>query len=175
MSIEGKRTHLSQITSAANQKLSGVSVWKETVRQIMKEDLKKSFKRVSIIEKYYRSEPNIRKFLESAHLLNWFENMNYTMIFIDEFSLNSRQSKVSSWIDKGKRDFIELFTDKFWISFVQAISESKSIGIQGVQGDFNNARFVGFIKQLIQPLEQESSYDLSKIVLVMDNVAIHVN
>ena len=141
----------------------------------MKEDLKKSFKRVSIIEKYYRSEPNIRKFLESAHLLNWFENINYTMIFIDEFSLNSRQSKVSSWIDKGKRGYIELITDKFWMSFVLAISESKFIGIQGVQGTFNSARFVGFIKQLIQHLEQESSYDLSKIVLVMDNAAIHVS
>ena len=70
MSNEGKRTNLSQITSAVNQKLPGVSVWNETVRRIMKEDLKKSFKRVSIIEKYYRSEPSIRKFLESAHLLN---------------------------------------------------------------------------------------------------------
>ena len=175
MSNEGKRTNLSQITSAVNQKLPGASVWKETVRRIMKEDLKKSFKRVSIIEKYYRSEPNIRKFLESAHLLNWFENMNYTMIFIDEFSLNSRQSKVSSWIDKGKRGYIELVTDKFWMSFVLAISESKFIGIQGVQGTFNSARFVGFIKQLIQHFEQESSYDLSKIVLVMDNAAIHVS
>ena len=59
MSNRGKWTNFGKITFAVNQHL-GTLVWKETVRRIMKKESKKSFKRVSIIENYDRSEIKIK-------------------------------------------------------------------------------------------------------------------
>ena len=51
------------------------------------------------------STENSRKFIESAILLNCFEKNNTVLIFIDEFSFQTRKLVYKRWVKRSSKPF----------------------------------------------------------------------
>ena len=74
-----------------------------TVRRSLKKSLKISYKKISVMNQNNLIPEKFRKMAQSAALLKILSGYNVELIFIDEFSVNSRHSKYMDGQKEVKR------------------------------------------------------------------------
>ena len=81
-------------------------VYESTLRRNLRKKLNMSFKKLTIMNSKTLAPDSFNKMMQSAALLKALSNYNIELIFIDEFSMNSRSSKVYGWAERGKKSLI---------------------------------------------------------------------
>ena len=142
---------------------------------LIKRDLKKSFKRVSQIKPRSRTKENIRRFMESAWLIKTLIQKEYEVVFADEFTLKTRQTKLKTWTDKGKHGFINGADQNFRMSFALAFSKMRFYCIENTKGTFNSDGFIEFIKNIKKQYDNDPIVNHAQLVIVIYNAPIHVS
>ena len=61
------------------------------------------FKKLDVVNPNNITYENFGSMIQSGVLLQVLSNYNIEIIFIDEFSINSRSHKIFEWAEKGKR------------------------------------------------------------------------
>ena len=158
---------------SSKPELSNIST--STIRLLVKKILKKSCKVVSRIRPTSISAEGIRKFVESAWLIKTLILEEYDLVFIDEFTVDNRHTKLKSWTDRGKYGFINISNENFSKSFAIAFSKDRFYAVQDTLGAFDSIDFIEFIKKVKNAYDEERHNSKCKLVLVIDNAPIHVS
>ena len=152
----------------------GFEVSWETVRRAIKEQLSMRFKRIEKVVPKSATSESRRSFMESLVMQLEIERLGIETIFVDEFTISSRNSNHYGWAFKGQKGFIASMDDKFSMSFIAVFSARWFYGIQGVTMTTDSSAFVRFLRSFV--ITRRSLYDLDEIppaVLIMNNASIH--
>ena len=144
----GKRTTLDSMKTYLSSKPGLSHISTSIIRLLVKTNLKKSYKVVSGIKPASITIEGIRKFIESAWLIKTLMLEEYNLVFIDEFTINNRHSKLKSWTNRGKHGFINISNEIFSKSFAIAFSKGRFYALQDTLGAFDSAAFIEFIKKV---------------------------
>ena len=127
---------------------------------------------------YYKvslRKENIRKFFESAEIQLRFIENEYELIYIDEFTQNSRENRFYSWTRKGSKGFIEFEEDQFSMSFIIAFSWLKFYGVFGKAKITDSLSFIWFLENLIESRMKLTEVIPEKSWIILDNCSIHTS
>ena len=142
---------------------------------MVKKNLKKSYKVVSRIRPTSISAEGIRKFVESAWLIKTLILEEYDLVFINEFTVDNRHTKLKSWTDRGKYGFINISNENFSKSFAIAFFKDRFYVVQDTLGAFDSIAFIEFIKKVKNAYKEVRHKSKCKRVLVIDNTPIQVS
>ena len=118
------------------------------IRKILKNILDFKYKMLHETHPKTFMDENIRQFYESAYLQLKLEAGGFEVIYIDEFSFNTRKQKYKGWVRKGKHGFLKKIDDDISISCVVAFSRKAIYGIAGSKGALNSQHFIQFLQNL---------------------------
>ena len=136
------RAHL--IRNFPNAKIPCLS----TIGRYMRTQLKLSYKTLEKKRTTSTRPKNWRKFFESAWVQSILENQGVELIYLDEFSINTRHLKYEGWSSVGYKGYISVNLEEFSMSFIWALSKEQVYGIMGFPGSIDHTVVRHFIKLL---------------------------
>ena len=116
-----------------------------TVRRSLKKRMKMSYKKMSVMNPKILIPENFRKMTQSAALLKILPSCNVELIFIDEFSVNSRHSKIYRLTERGKKALISQHNQAVSYSVIVALS-SKRYSPWGICSGFSKRNMENNLK-----------------------------
>ena len=122
------------------------------------------------MEKNTTSGTNIRKLCESAALQIKMENKGIELIFIDEFSMNSKYNKLYTWSKIAEKGYVKVSYDNFSMFFVIAFSSRRFYGVWGSENMMTLVEIAKFLTNI-----KRSRNDKSVWWIICDNASIHVS
>ena len=100
----------------------GFEVSWEAVKRAIKEQLSMRFKRIEKVVSKSATSESRRSFMESLVMQLEIELLWIETLFVDEFTISSRNSSHYGWTFKGQKGFIASMGDKFSMSFITVFS-----------------------------------------------------
>ena len=151
------------------------SVHNTTISRWLRSDLKWSYKKLEKKPIPTQRPESRRIFLEGALIQALIKEKNVELIFIDEFSVNSRHHAFRGWTRKGRKGYMGIDTHNFQMSFVWGVSNKRLNGLMGVLGKWNSAVFKHYLKQIFSELELSERLTDNERIIVWDNASIHLS
>ena len=156
-----------------NTDLDNLSEWH--IRKILKTYLNYSYKKLSKMNIKVMRPEYIRRFHESAIMQHMLLEVNYELIYLDEFSFSSRDNIFYGWGKKGVSSFIVENPNSFSVSFAIAFSDRHFYGALGWKEAFTSSKFWIFLKELIRSRTNFFGISSSKFWIICDNATIHTS
>ena len=145
-----------------------------TIGNYMKRYCSLSYKQLEGRYAYSISPDNSRKFLESAAIQQKFLNKGVELIFLDEFSLNTRHMRYRGWTIKGHKGYTKIDSSGFSMSFIVALSSKRIYGIMGWSEAIGHSVVRYFITCLLCLRNKSPSTLETPFALIVDNSSVHV-
>ena len=124
------------------------TVSRSTIRRSITKDLSYRYKKAVSRPKVKFTHDKIRSYFESASLLWNLDQNKIEVIFIDEFSINTRSFQFYGWAKRGKKPYLKRTDSGFMMSFIVAVSKIRIYGIQGTTGTSTSDTIIEFVKEL---------------------------
>ena len=83
------------------------------------------YKRVDRIEQKMTSKENIVKFYESAGIQILLNKYNWELVFIDEFTVDSRKHTFRGWIKSEDKGFIKACSEGLYFNITISFRKKK--------------------------------------------------
>ena len=161
------RAHL--IRNFPNSKIPCLS----TIGRYMKSKLKLSYKTLEKKHPTSTKPENWRKFFESAWVQSTLEKQGVELIYIDEFSINTRHLKYKGWSRIGHKGYISVNLEEFSMSFIWALSRERVYGIMGCPGSIDHTVVRHFIKLMWAYRSKIPTSANMPFAIVFDNAFVH--
>ena len=97
------------------------------IRSFLKNDLKQKYRRVDRIEKKMTSKENIVRFYESAGIQILLNKYDWELVFISEFTLDSRKHTFRGWTKSGDKRFIKASSEGLYFNITIVLVRIKSM------------------------------------------------
>ena len=136
------RAHL--IRKFPNAKIPCLS----TIGRYMRTQLRLSYKTLNKKHPTSTRQENWRKFFESAWVQSTLEKQGVELIYLDEFSINTRHLKYKGWSSVGHKGYISVNLEEFSMSFIWALSKERAYEIMSCPGSIDHTVVRHFIKLL---------------------------
>ena len=149
-SQQGNRPTVKHINNHLVKSENIGSIGDTSIKRILKQKLRYSFKRMSTIEHNSIKPINVRKFFTSAIIQVKKEENDYILIFIDEFSMSLKYHKHYGWSKIGEKGYLPTHYDSFNMLFVIAFSQRRIYRIKGYSKAMNSEFITKFIDQVIE-------------------------
>ena len=94
-------------------------------------------------------------------------------MYLDEFSVNFRNSSVYGWGPIGKGGFLQTHIDSFSMSFMIGFSDKRLYGVIGTSATHNQRSFIIFIQNSIKLRAEKLKIDDINFIIICDNSSIH--
>ena len=120
-----------------------------TIRSYMKMYCNLSYKQLEGKHVYSMSPENSRKFFESEAIQQKLLNEGVELIFLDEFSLNTRHMRYREWTIKEHKGYTKIDSSRFSMSFTVALSSKRIYCIMGWGEAINHSVVRYFITCLL--------------------------
>ena len=133
------------------------TVSRSTIRRSITKDLSYRYKKAVSRPKVKFTHYKIRSYFESASLLWKLDQNQIEVIFIDEFSINTRSFQFYGWAKRGKKPYLKRTDSGFMMSFIVAVSKIRIYGIQERQEPRQVILLLSLPKNS-EPRETEMSY-----------------
>ena len=114
-----------------------------------------------------------RDFFESAYIKYFLEQGGNTLVYVDEFHINLRNSKLYSWSPRGSPAIISFNHDPWTMSIIFAISNRRLEGVKASTRFINAEIFIWFLEDIWERLTDEVE-GVNDPVLIWDNALLHV-
>ena len=101
--------------------IAGIS--KSTIIRCLKRDLNWSYKKLEKKPAPALTNDSLRSLLQVATIQNSIHDKGVEIIFIDEFSINTRHHRFCGWSKKNRRGYINIQSRDFSMSFIWAVSK----------------------------------------------------
>ena len=95
------------------------------------------------------------------------------LIYIDEFSVNERNSNNYGWWEKGKQGYVDYLMDNFSMTFIWAFSEQRFYGIMGNKESNNSASLIQFLIKIFECRSKIITIENLNPFTVWDNASLH--
>ena len=151
------------------------SLSKSSVRKITVKYLKYSYKKATNLHKKWLTAESIRKTWESAYIQLIMPHKGFELIYLDEFSVNSRNNNYYNWSPIGSKSYITSDLQPFSMSFIIAFSRERVYGIMGSKSAVNSEVFLKFLKSLVKSRCTFGGESNFKFWIVCDNASIHTS
>ena len=115
-----------------------------------------------------------RDFYEAAYLQQHFENLDYYMIYLDEFHVNMRTQTLYNWSPRNSISMLAINPDPFVMSFEITFSASGVKGIMASSKSINTTSFIWFLEDMLNHIT-EKGVSRDKICIIFDNSSVHTN
>ena len=148
-------------------------VSKTKISKTLKQNLKMSYKKLSKVNIRAFKKENITKMLQSAALLQTLRSSSTEVIYLDEFSFDTRKSKFYGWGPRNSKVFAKWFLEDQWFSFIVGLSSERYYGFLGTDQTINSDIFKTYIRALIKQIKDDSMDTNKSYLIVWDNAAIH--
>ena len=135
----------------------------------MKRHLNLSYKQLESWHVYSKTSENLRRFFESAAIQHRLLKERVELIFLDEFSLNSRHMKHRGWIIKGHKGNTQINSKGFSICFIVALSKMRVYNIMGWCDEVDHSVVRHFISDLLSFRNKSPSSAKTPFALIIDN------
>ena len=144
-----------------------------TVRKIVSKDLRFRFKKLDKIEPKTMTKDSIRSFLENSLILLEIQSQCIEVVYIDEFTVSSRNYSNYGWAPKGSKGYLKHYENNFKMSFILAFSKNRIHGVVGSSQTSDSLVFKYFLCKTIEWIWTKLRQNLEDVVFVMDNHSIH--
>ena len=151
------------------------SVSDSTIIRWLKKDLHWSFKKLERKPAPSTTSNSTRLVLEGAVIQKRILELDAEVIFIDEFSVNSRHHEFSGWTKVGQKGYVITETKEFSMSFICGISNKRILGLMGVKETTTSDIIVIYLKSLFEALQRSNNGTNCECVVIWDNASVHSN
>ena len=165
--LASERTHL--IRKFPNEKIHCLS----TIGGYMRTQLRLSYKTLEKKHPTSTRPENWRKFFESAWVQSILEKQGVELIYLDEFSINTRHLIYKGWSSVGHKGYISVNLEEFSMSFIWALSKERVYGIVSCPGSIDHTVVRHFIKLLWAYRDEIPSSTNTPFAIVFDNASVH--
>ena len=119
------------------------------------------------------TENNRRKMMESAALLLNLAHDGIELVFVDEFTFQSRSIKMYGWAENNSKPVIKSLLEPISFSFIVSLSYRKYY-VHAVSDSTNNStKFKEYLEKLISEIRNNMDQNDTKFYIVADNSSIH--
>jgi hypothetical protein len=146
-----------------------------TIYRILKSKLNMSFRKLSKFNKSLEKQVNVRIMNESMLLQLMLEQQDLQLLYLDEFSIQTRNSNCYGWAAKGNKAYIYQFPSNFSLSVTICFSQDRMLGVTGNSKTNNSQSFVEFLKEVFDHNSSLECIKNNRFILVMDNAPIHTS
>ena len=101
--------------------------------------------------------------------------LDVEVIFINEFSVNSRHHEFSGWTKVGQKGYIITETKEFSMSFICSVSTKRVLGLMEVKESTTSDIIVIYLKRLFEELQKSNNNTYCECVVIWDNASVHSN
>ena len=144
-----------------------------TISKTLKKDLGMSYKTLKILHTKTQNKDQVRTYWEGAIIQSIFVDLEWELIFIDEFNISSHRSKFREWALKDHKPAIVAALDKFSMYFVIAASSQHIYGIMASEKANTAEVFMYFLDNLLIHHERLFNKCSEKTLFIIDNASIH--
>ena len=117
-------------------------------------------------------EERKREFFESAYVQHYLEQNGRTLIYVDEFHVSLRNSKLYNWSPRGSPAIISINHDPWTMSIIIAMSNKGIEGIKACTGTINSENFILFWEDIWKRMT-DGSERIKNPVIIWDNASLH--
>ena len=96
-----------------------------------------------------------------------------TLVYVDEFHVSLRNSKLYNWSSRGSPAIISVNHDSWTMSFIIAISNRGVEGVKAITKSINTEIFIWFLEDIWERLTDEGEVAKDPVI-VWDNASLHV-
>ena len=114
-----------------------------------------------------------RDFFESAYIQYFLEQGGSTLVYVDEFHVSLRNSKLYNWSPRGSPAIISVNHDSWTMSFIIAISNRGAEGVKASTKSINTEIFIWFLEDIWERLTDEVEVAKDPVI-IWDNASLHV-
>ena len=118
------------------------------IRRLLKSELKMVFKNLDKVEAKMCSIENISKFYESAGIQILFEKDEWELIYVDEFTVDTRKHVHRGWARRGEKGLLKTDQGGIALNIVVAFSRLRMYGIMINKNTNDSLSFIYFLQQL---------------------------
>ena len=119
-------------------------------------------------------EDKKRDFYEAAYLQRYFENLDYYLVYLDEFHMNMRTQTLYNWSPRNSLAMLAINPDPFVMSFEVAFSSRGVEAIMAASKSINTTTFLWFLEDMLNHIT-EKGVNRNKICIIFDNSSVHTN
>ena len=113
-----------------------------------------------------------REFFESAYIQYFLEKSGVTLIYIDEFHVSLRNSRLYNWSPRRSSAIIPINHDAWTMSFVIAISSKGIEGIKASTNSINSEIFTWFCEDVWRRFTDWDERTQTPVI-IWDNASLH--
>ena len=95
-----------------------LNISESTIKRTLKSKFNYSYKKLSHRNVKSIQQDNVRKYIQSAALINRLSEDDWELIYFDGFGWDSRRQEFYGWGPKGHKNYIRLFEDQIDASFL---------------------------------------------------------
>ena len=118
---------------------------------------------------------SLRSLLQVATIQNSIHDKGVEIIFIDEFSINTRHQRFCRWSKKNRRGYINIQSRDFSMSFILAVSKMNVYGFFGSEQSITSKEVKYYIKQLVEWRKEHQEIDSVSFILMYGNAKVHTS
>ena len=102
-------------------------------------------------------------------MINALVEVNFHLIFLNEFLVNRNTLKSYDWVKKGQPGRKTMRLTDFKMSLIVAHSPTKIEGIVDTNTTINQTKYAHFLKMLVLKLKDDPEIESRRLVIAADN------
>ena len=152
-----------------------VNISESTISRFLRNRLGYSYKKLERKPAPSLRSDAIRKLYEGALIQQIISDEEIEMIFIDEFSVNTRHHYFRGWAKRDAKGYIKTDQHDFAMSFVWGVSSKSVYGLMGAESTITSSELMFYIKTLSEKREDLVNHNNTDFIFVYDNARIHTS
>ena len=121
------------------------------------------------------TQGSYRKQLEGGLIQKRISDSNIELIFIDEFTVNTRHHAFRGWYRRGEKGYLKTDNTDFSMSFICGVSSRMVYGFLGSKSTITSSEIILYIKELVNTRAKEENQKDDKFIIVSDNAKVHTS
>ena len=171
-----KRWSCSMIREALMQNFEDIdSIHCSTIWRCLKNEMRYKYKKLQRKPASSLTQGSYRKQLEGGLIQKRISDSNIELIFIDEFTLNTRHHAFRGWCRRGEKDYLKTDNTDFSMSFICGVSSRMVYGFLGSKTTITSSEIILYIKELVNTRAKQENQKDDKFILVSDNAKVHTS
>ena len=151
------------------------NVSKSTITRWLKSDLNCSYKKMARKSQPALTNESLTKVLQVATIQQKLYSQEVEIIYVDEFSVNTRNHQFYGWSRRGHQGLMKIQAKYFSMTFICAVSNKKVYGILGNQSTNKSKDFKFYLRQLVYFRSVDTDLDGIPFILMYDNAKIYTS